>query len=280
MPDTRLKSKKTPLSSDRQSTGATDKLSEEGRDILMIITDKLEAAIENIVGRQFERLEHSVQQLVSRIELRDVKIDELDKKIEVLEQRMSNMNKSNNEIKEQLEDLETNKRLNTAIISGKGVPVVLTGEDVRSVVKDVMKRHVNYELAPDSVTAAYRVGKKPINQAPDKRSILVEFRRKDIRDDLMRSIKMSKPDKIFISENLTPTRSAILFALRQARRRFPEKLMFCGSIGGRVYIWERAPGMTGKNTKIFINSMSTLKQFCERSLNVDPSELLNGTPLI
>ena len=69
-----------------------------------------------------------------------------------------------------------------------------------------------------------------------------------------------KPKGLFLNENLTRTRSRILFVFRQARRSHPNKIHSCGSSIGRVYVWEKSEA-TKSNSKIFIQSEDKLEKF-------------------
>ena len=65
-------------------------------------------------------------------------------------------------------------------------------------------------------------------------------------------------DKLFyINESLTPTRSAILYALRKAKRMSPGVVAGCNSENGRVYAYVKnrdAAGDVTRNKKLLINT--------------------------
>jgi len=94
---------------------------------------------------------------------------------------------------------------------------------------------------------------------------------------LLRAARAVKPDNLYITENLTKTRSKILYGLRQAKRRFPRKINGCGSQDGRVFVWVTTPDPSAKNTKLFINTLVRFGELCEKTLGVDAADLFDSS---
>ena len=56
-----------------------------------------------------------------------------------------------------------------------------------------------------------------------------------MKNDLLQACISGTPRDLYINESLTPGRAKVLFTLRLAKRRFPDKIAACGSHDGRVY---------------------------------------------
>ena len=226
-------------------------LSEEGKMILDRITDKLNIAVTQILSKFDEHLH----------------------KIVVLEKQVAEYKHENIELRERLDDVECEQRGSSLIISGDAVPCSVDGENVASVVSDLVKNKLNYKLPHASIVAAYRLGKKSASQAPDKRSILLKVNHSDTKNDLRRAARSVKPSSLFINENLIPRRAKILRTLRAAKRRFPGKVSACGSQNGRIYVWLTSSSDTGKNLKVFVNCEDKLDDICVKTFGLHFSEI-------
>ena len=113
---------------------------------------------------------------------------------------------------------------------------------------------------------AHRLGRKPASQSEDRRGIIVKLCRREVKYDLMKACKS-------VNESLTPTRNAILYGLRQAKKKFPDRISGYGSIGGKVLVWikpanSNAPNM--RNSKMFVNNKIRFDALCSDILNVIP----------
>ena len=90
--------------------------------------------------------------------------------------------------------------------------------------------------------------------------------------------KRTKPEGLFINENLTPTRSRILYALWKAKRRFQNIIASRSSLDGKVHVYIKSPSPgagIARNTKVTINSQEQLQKFCERTLEIEAKELID-----
>lgn len=223
-----------------------DQLSEESRALYMLINTKLDEVVETI-NRKEERISH-------------------------LEQECGSLKKVVSELGERLDELEAGERNDSVIISGSALPPVTSNENTIQTVQHTMKNRMNYEISDDKITSAYRIGRKPISQGPDRRNILVKFIHRDIKIDVIRTCKTSKPADLFINENLTPHRSGVLSALRRARKLAPDKISGVGSINGRVFVYLKAHN-GGLNKRVFINSRTKLEEQCDGLFNLQPDQL-------
>lgn len=214
-------------------------------------------------------LSTSVNQILEALKLKD-------ERIKTLEDGVSKLEKENRELKDRIEEVEAYQRADTVIISGKQLPPSKHGENVSSVVQELIKAKLNYVLRPDDISRAYRTGRATLSQSPDKRNIVVKLEHRHMKDSILQACKTSKPQDLYINESLTPGRAKILFTLRSAKRRFPGKVAACGSHDGRVYVWKKPEYASGRNAKIFINDMTKLDSFCQATFNMQVSQLVEA----
>jgi len=234
-----------------QSHGHSDEsgLSEEGKLILAMLTKKLDTLL--------------------------LKIDERNERIKALEGENADLRTNVEKLEARVDAAECSERLNNIVISGDNVPVATAGENLSQVVTDMFSGRLRYVLSPDNILSAYRVGSKSASQSPDRRSIIVRLRDGEIKRDIMQACRTAKPNKLFVRDNLTATRSRILYVLRKIRKNHPEKIEFCGSQDGKVFVWMKASGLnTGRNQKIFINTEKLLRSKCENEFGVNLAEFL------
>ena len=198
---------------------------------------------------------------------KDEKIVQLQNEVALLQNKVQSL-------EERIEETENSNRCNDIILSGSAVLSSSTEmEDTRSAVRNLLRTRVNLELPSDKILSTSRLGKLNADQGPDKRRIIVRLPDRGTKEDILRAFRTSKPSEFYANENLTPGRSKVLFALRRAKRRFPQLISGCGSRDGRVYAWISTPSSTGRNNKIFINSWNKLESVCEEFLGVQVDDL-------
>lgn len=227
-------------------------ISDESRKIVELLSSKLEGA---------------VSELKAILELKDSKINKL-------ESELASMKREWQDLREKVEDIENFQRRDSLVISGEGIPAAAPAERTTEVVRAVVRSHLKVELGDGDVLEAYRTGLRG-TQDPGRGQIVVKLRHHSLREDLVRTSKTVRPANVFINENLTPMRSKILYTLRQAKRRFPDKINGCGSRNGQVYAWIKPPNPSAKNMKVLINSINRLEEFCVKTLNVQSCQLTN-----
>lgn len=207
--------------------------------------------------------------LHSRLEEKDAKISKLEREVSLLHEDLT-------DLKEKLDEVEANDRRNTIILSGEQLPPVTTGENVTQVAMETVKEKINYVIPATDVYAAFRLGKKKSTQAVDNRPIMIKLIRPGLSNDVLHACRTVKPLNFYVNENLTPARSRILFALRHAKRRFPDKIASCGSREGRIYVWMKSQSPNGSNTRVFIDGNRRLEELFSGSFGMTVDELLNS----
>ena len=103
---------------------------------------------------------------------------------------------------------------------------------------------------------------------------MVKFSQSGISENILKTVRNRKPNNLFINENLTPMRARYLYAVRRAKRRFPQKVDGCGTTGGRVFVWLKPLTPGGRNIRAFIDSEFRLRELCEKSFGVMLDDLL------
>ena len=198
-------------------------------------------------------------------------------KIQNLEDKVRTLEKKLEKVELQTEDQLAAELQDTIILSGNGLPSVSVNERCGQVAKDVIRTKLSINLHDDDIVAAYRIGKKVNDNTPDKRKILVRLTKKLQKNDLISAAKTAKPDDLFVSENLTPTRQKIAYALRQAKKNFPNIVSGTNTMNGVPYVWIKPTGRAtgGASTRHKIVSHATLKRFYSDTLDTPLEEVVN-----
>ena len=161
------------------------------------------------------------------------------------------------------------------VISGDALPAASPGENVIETSRAVIASKLKVNVPLEELSSAYRIGKRNPSQAPDKRNILLSFKSSQVKTDVIKAARSIKPSVLFINESLTPSLATVLYGLRRAKRRFPERVTGCGSLDGRVYVWVRRSDHGDGNMRIFINSSSKFDEFCKNTLGLCSTEIFN-----
>ena len=142
-------------------------------------------------------------------------------------------------------------------------------------VTNILKDKLKLSLPVGSIYSAYRIGKRPVTQAPDTRNILVKLSDLNSKSDIMGSCRRVKPTGLYVNESLIPARAEILFVLRQAKRKHSDKVAAVGSRNGVIFVWLKSTNAAEKSTKTIISSMTQLQNFCNGCLGVSVTDLMN-----
>ena len=211
------------------------------------------------------------------------KLDDILGRLDAIENRFEKFERESAELKSrisQLEDrvdyLEGVHRHNNIVLSGNALASLSPPDDCSSVVIDLLKSALNYELARPKLLAAYRIGTKPLDQSPDNRKILVKLCNAEIKKDLIIAFRSSKPANLFGNDDLTPAKASLLYKIRQVKIKNPTKIAGCGSRDGEPYILLKPPASNERPQRIFLRNEQHLDEFCSKSLGSSLSELLDN----
>ena len=232
-------------------------LSDEGEMIVSRLTDKIDE-----IYTKFESI-----------------ILEKDKRIECLENELVTVKKNLLQVVEKVDDADAYERRDTVVLSGN-LPVYKTGENCSAIAQQLFKDKLKVILNSSDVSVAHRLGRKPDTQRSDKRSIIVKLCRRDLKHDILSAAKANKPHDFFVNENLTPKRSTLLYALRQAKKKFPSQISGCNSREGKVFVYIKPsnPDSSARNSKMSVNTLDSLEEFCSKILNKPVSCLIDRWP--
>lgn len=225
-----------------------DCLSGEGKKIFQLLSEKLDSILNSLKER-----DDKLQQL--ELENKDLK---------------SELQKVNN----RLDDIESHSRCNNIVLSGSEVSSLTADIPVHGVI-ELLKRKLQYNLSSESILTAYRLGSKSSNQSRDSRRLMVKFRDQGVKEDVMAACRRVKPANLYANDDLTPVRANILYILRQAKRKSHNKIVACGSMKGRIYVFIKPTNPSARNQKVYLNDMQKLEEFCIRELGVTLAELSN-----
>ena len=178
-------------------------------------------------------------------------------------------------LEEKIDDSEASERRDSLILSGE-LPTAVAGENCKQRALDLFKEKLRLDIQPSEISTAYRLGKKPSIQGPDKRKILVKLCRRDLKKDIINACKEMKPG-FFVNESLTPTRNTILYALRMMKRESNSPIKGTATIDGRVFVWIKKDD-SNHDQRILMNSPQKLEDFCLKMMNKPISNYINEWP--
>ena len=248
--------RKTRNTGDNEEELDTSKLSEDGKLIIMVLEQKMEQLISKFTNE----------------------IKKRDEKIEMLEKEVIDLRQGVAKLSEKLDDADAYERRDTLIISGSAIPVATPGERVADLVCEMVRQKMKMTLSSTEISTAHRLGGRPKSQTEDKRNFIVKLCRRETKQEIISACKKTKPEGLFINENLTPLRNNIFHSLRRAKRKFPNIIAGCGSYDGKVHVYIRPPNPAAhmaRNSKVSVNTQEQLIHFCKQTLKIEPSTLLD-----
>ena len=227
------------------SENMKDSLSEEGKLIFALVMDKLDV-------------------IIGQLKVKDEKLQQVEQENIALKAKLL-------KLEERIDNIESAGRSTNILFSGSALSSI--SSDCKTSIIDMLKNKMQYKLTPEKLVDAYRLGSRPLTQCPDNRNLMVRFHDRSVRDDVLSACRRVKPSNLFANEDLIPSRSRVLYMLRQVRRKSNGKITACGSQNGRVFAFMKSPTPTARDQKIFINSMDFLDQICEKELGAPLSSL-------
>ena len=171
-------------------------------------------------------------------------------------------------LEQAVDDADAYERRDTVIVSGPGIPVFERGENSSELVREAIQSNLQLNVSPTDISTAHRIGGKPANQSPDKRSFIVKFCRRDLKRDVIFASKnqrrVQQNQKIFVNDNLTPLRRSIFKTLRHIRREHPTIIKGVGVYEGKIFAYTNSEGTNPdrKDKRHLINSKECLSNFC------------------
>jgi hypothetical protein len=230
------------------------------------------------ITKQFEELASKFEEL--KEEFRS-KLSEKDRQVDCLQDEVEGLKSKVSILEDRIDDADAYERRDTIIFSGKSVPLVSDEENCAAIVGSIMKEKLKLVMAPSDISTAHRLGRRPATQQPDGRNIVVKLCRRDLKEDILHACRNLRPTDLYVNESLTRNRSTILYVLRSAKKRFPEKISGCGSVDGKVRVFVKSPNPDApgaRNSRTFINTQDTLRKFCDDILGTPLTSFIENWP--
>lgn len=216
--------------------------------------------------------------LSSKLDVIMERLNSIDTRFLESEKENKNLKQKVSELEERVEHLEAAHRRDNIILSGNLLAELPNGDDCSGTVVDLLKRSVNYVLDRSKLLTAYRLGSKPSNQSADRRNVLVKLAEHDMKRDIIAAFRTVKPSSLYVNDDLTPLKASILFTIRQAKKKLPDRVAGCGSRDGRVYILFRSPNPNARHQRVFVRSEQQFDELCVKTLGMTSEEIrCNGS---
>ena len=167
-----------------------------------------------------------------------------------------------------IDELEQYSRRESLVLSGDVLPVTAPSEDTTFIacklINDKLGDHL--QIQPEDIAISHRLGKKP-NNGPDKRRIIARFVRRSLKFQVLKAARSKKPENLFVTESLTPTRQLITRALHKTKKDHPRIVTKYYTNNGSI-----TAEVKGQNARdsdpashITINTMAALEDFSRKS---------------
>ena len=232
-------------------------------------------AIVLIMRKYFMQLEDKFNEILNK---KTSEIEDLHGQVGFLRKEVSRLT-------DLVDESDAFERKNSLIISGESIPISQKGENCSNLVVDVLKDNLKLVVDMNEINSAYRLGKPPVGQQVDKRPIVVKLCRHDIKKSILQSSRnvfknsnSSRRGILYINENLTPTRLAILKSLRDIKRKHGDVVKGCTSYDGRVYAFVKSPNPTERDLRKLVNTREQFSTFCTEYLKKPIQAFLANWP--
>ena len=173
-------------------------------------------------------------------EKREQKVKDLEKEVSKLKKELSTVNKT-------LEEQEQYSRRNCLRIQGIKET---EGENTDALVSNIVRDRLKIDISPSDIDRSHRI--MPRNRNPDEtvkeKCIIVKFATYNMRQRVYQARAKLKGTTIFINEDLTSERQALMYAARKCRA-----ISWTWSQDGKIF------GITSKDRKrVIIRSRNDL----------------------
>ena len=207
-------------------------------------------------------------------------IEKKNKEIMDLKDRVSLLESRVEELKDVVDSNSNYERRDTLVVTGD-IPKWREQEKCSDIVRVLLRDQLRINLNQEDISTAHRIGRKPGYQEADRRGIVFKLCRRDIKRDIMTACREMKPP-FYINESLTPIRSTILFVLRKARSKFPQKIGSCKSFDGNVTAFIPDSINIGSDRpryrRVVVNTKSALDDFLNKQVSCTSEEFVQNWP--
>ena len=217
-----------------------------------------------------QNFERKIEQMFTEIkEDFQLKLIECNSKVRSLENEISVLNGRMRQMEKLADDADAYQRRDILIFSGSAIPEVTNMENCTTLLQNLLRTKLNFNLSTNEINTVHRLGPKPKSQDPDKRSIILKLCRRDLKRDIIYASKnqdRGSTTKLFANESLTLPRQKIFKTLRNIKRDHPQLIKGVTSFEGRIYVYtasEAAVTGISKDKRHLVNDHDSLVKFCE-----------------
>ena len=199
----------------------------------------------------------------------EAKINSMESTIQSYKSDNDNLRSQISKINNAHDELEAYGRRESLIFSGDKIKEFEPNENCVTLAKNLINDVLKVPIDP-IISTAHRMGKPPApdSTAKDKRAIIVKFCRRDDSFLVLNKArsKNSRVAGLYVNESLTPTRSKILYVLRQAKNLSDSPITGTSTLNGRIFAHHKPSSSAPENArsqKTELNTMEKLKEFCD-----------------
>ena len=167
-------------------------------------------------------------------------VEELTTKVESSNNINSNLQREIYHIK----TLEAEKLSHNLMLSGPLVSSVVASENPKQAAITLIKDHTKYplHLHEAQVISAERYGRKPPGQGPDTRGILVKFRSKETKKNIVINNLKNRTEGFYVNEQLIPDVNDLYRETRKLKKEHPSKIATLHTYDGIIRVKKKDEG--------------------------------------
>ena len=177
-------------------------------------------------------------------------------------------------VEDKIADTEAKSRENNIVLSGQDIPSSAPNENCTETVRTLLHSKLNLVVPTADIVSATRIGKG----IGGKKNLLVKFNNFENKMNVIRACRALKPN-FYANDDLTPEKQTILYALRQCKKKYPNKVDGCSSIGGQIFVYLKDSASTststnGRNRRIAVGNIGKLQKFCNDELDTELDQII------
>ena len=176
--------------------------------------------VEDGIGKVLSQMESKFEAFEKRIEILEVECFERSSECKVMHEKLVEQEATIRSLSEQVESMETNRRMNTLILKCQDFGVRKINENIEAeTVKVINKRFPELKISGDDFQTVHRL--------QGEKTVICKFLKTDRKNELYEkrlsrtnhSNSRSELAPLFINESLSPANQAVFNALLEAKRQ-------------------------------------------------------------
>ena len=261
----------------------TDELSPDGKILLAHMQSLIQSEFAKYKTEVTECLIANQQEITSLKEKLEAMETTNHQEITSLKQRVKDLETKLDKVNNDVDWGDQYERKDMVILSGRAVHDS-NESDVNSLVKDLLKTHLNVDISPSDINTAHYLAPLRRNTAeggpsnsPPKRNIIVKLVRRDIKKKIIQASREHRRNAaVFANESLTPVRRKIFHALRSMRKSDSSLVKGCTTLDGKIYAYTKPVGNSQRDQKHHVSTMNDLRDFCRQFVKKPLEDFLNN----